>query len=801
MTALQRVRFAGLLGLLTLLAACGSASTTVTSPAAADRCAITLNTGATSLPASGGSGTVGVTATRECAWSAAVEGAWLTIRTGASGQGEGMVEFAATPNPDPQVRSGAIVVNGSKAQVTQAAGACVVTLAESSADIPPAGGSVQIGVQSSSSLCAWTASTDVPWITIGGGGSGRGNGSVGITVAATTGPPRTGSVTIAGQQFSVTQSQGCAYAIDRPSHSVSSAGGSGTLEVTTTAACPWTAASNVEWISLMPAAGSGPGVVSFSVASTQGPQRTGTAVVAGQLFTITQSPGCAYDVQPKSHTVPAAGGTVSVTIATSQGCGWTASSNVSWITIQGATTGNGPGQLSLSVAATTGAARSGILSLAGHQVTVTQTQGCTFAVSPQSQAVPASGGSGKVTVTAGAGCSWTASSGAPWATITSGATGTGNGEVQFTAAVNSGPGRSTTLTIAGQAFALTQGEGCAITLAADRADVPAGGGTGSVNVLSTSGCSWAATSNAEWLTITSGANGSGNGAVNFSASANAGPTRQGTLTIAGRTFTVNQAGGCSYTITPTGAAVGAAGGQLEVDVASRGGCSWTADSQANWITVAMGATGNNNGKVRLEVQTNSGAARSGVVAIAGHTFTVEQASGCSFTVTPDAIADVPAAGETRRLEVAAPAGCGWTATSGDPWITVPPNAGGSGNGSVDVMIAANTATEPRTGAVTIAGRQVAVSQQGAAPPPPPPCAITLAPSSQTIPLTGGTGSFAVSASAGCTWTATTQESWISISSGASGTGDGVVQFSVAPHAAARAGTIVVNGQTFTINQQ
>ena len=800
MTAQQRFRFAGLLTLLTLVMACGSASTTVTSPASADRCAITLNTGATSVPATGGSGTVGVTATRECAWSAVVEGTWLSIHSGASGQGEGTVAFAATPNPDPQVRSGAIVVNGSRAQVTQAAGTCVVTLAESSANMPPAGGSVQIGVRATSALCAWTATVDVPWISITGGGNGRGNGTVGITVAATTGPPRTGSVTIAGQQFSVTQSQGCTYSIDRPSQNVSSAGGSGTLAVTTTAACPWTSASNVEWIGVTPGSGSGPGVVSFSVAATQGPERIGTVVVAGQLFTVTQSPGCAYDVQPRAHTVPAAGGTAAIVIATTQGCGWAASSNVPWITIQGATTGNGPGQLSFSVAATTGAARTGILSLAGQQVTVTQTQGCTFAISPQSQTVQASGGSGKVTVTAGAGCSWTATSGAPWVTIASGATGTGNGDVQFTVAATSGPARSAALTIAGQIFTLTQGEGCAVTLAADRADLPASGGTGSVSLLSATGCSWAATSNAPWLTITSGANGSGNGAVNFSAAANAGPSRQGTLTIAGLIFTVIQAGGCTYSITPASTTIGAPGGQFEVDVTSGGGCAWTAESKADWITVTMGATGNNNGKVRLTVSPNNGTERSGSVAIAGHTHTVIQATGCSFTVTPEVIADVPAAGETRRLEVNAPAACVWTATSTDPWITVPQNAGGSGNGGVDVTIAPNSNSQARTGSVTIAGRQVAVSQQGA-PSPPPPCVITLTPSSQPVPLGGGTGSFAVSASAGCPWTATTQEPWISITSGASGTGDGVVQFSVAPAAAARTGTIVVNGQAFTINQQ
>jgi hypothetical protein len=62
-----------------------------------------------------------------------------------------------------------------------------------------------------------------------------------------------------------------------------------------------------------------------------------------------------------------------------------------------------------------------------------------------------------------------------------------------------------------------------------------------VNVTAGTGCAWTASSNAPWLTITSGATGTGNGPVGFSAAANAGGSRTGTLTIAGQTFTVTQA--------------------------------------------------------------------------------------------------------------------------------------------------------------------------------------------------------------------------------------------------------------------
>jgi hypothetical protein len=61
-----------------------------------------------------------------------------------------------------------------------------------------------------------------------------------------------------------------------------------------------------------------------------------------------------------------------------------------------------------------------------------------------------------------------------------------------------------------------------------------------VLVTTISGCTWTATSNASWLTITSGASGNGSGTVAFDVAANPGGVRTGTLTIADPTLTVTQ---------------------------------------------------------------------------------------------------------------------------------------------------------------------------------------------------------------------------------------------------------------------
>jgi uncharacterized delta-60 repeat protein len=72
--------------------------------------------------------------------------------------------------------------------------------------------------------------------------------------------------------------------------------------------------------------------------------------------------------------------------------------------------------------------------------------------------------------------------------------------------------------------------------------IGAGGGAGNtIAVTAQVGCTYTAVSNNSFITITSGASGSGNGTVTFTVAANPGVARTGTITVAGRTFTVNQA--------------------------------------------------------------------------------------------------------------------------------------------------------------------------------------------------------------------------------------------------------------------
>jgi len=191
--------------------------------------------------------------------------------------------------------------------------------------------------------------------------------------------------------------------------------------------------------------------------------------------------------------------------------------------------------------------------------TITVHGTCTYTISPTSRSHGSGSETGSISVTTNSSiCSWQAYRDDSWITITSDSSGTGNGTVYYSVSANSsGSTRTGTITIYGAysyTFTVTQAGDCASTygIAPTSQTFSASAGTGSVTVTAGSSCSWTAVSNATWITITSGSSGTGNGTVTYAVSANTGASqRTGTMTIAGKTFTVNQSGIQSDTISPT----------------------------------------------------------------------------------------------------------------------------------------------------------------------------------------------------------------------------------------------------------
>lgn len=275
-------------------------------------------------------------------------------------------------------------------------------------------------------------------------------------------------------------------------------------------------------------------------------------------------------------------------------------------------------------------------SQSGSATVSLQPSNCTYSLSPVSGAFSSSGGTGSITVTAAAGCPWSSAASDGWLTITGGSSGTGTGAINYTvAATSNGTSRSATISVAGQTHTVTQtGRGCSAGLSPAR--ISQGAASASVNVsltMSAADCPWTAASNASWVTV-SPQLGIGDTTVRLQFAGNAQASgRSGTVTIAGLSLTVTQAGSActSIAISQSSEFFGAAGGGGNVIVSSPAGCPFTVASGSSFVIVTSGGgSRTSGGTVTYTVQPNTGGApRTGAMTIGPLTVTISQAGNAA----------------------------------------------------------------------------------------------------------------------------------------------------------------------------
>jgi Putative binding domain, N-terminal len=174
---------------------------------------------------------------------------------------------------------------------------------------------------------------------------------------------------------------------------------------------------------------------------------------------------------------------------------------------------------------------------------------------------------------------------------------------------------------------LAEARQCTYQLTPTSFSVGSTAGLRTLSIITGTQCSWTAVSAVSWITVTSGAAGSGIGSVTISVQENpAGAARTGTLTIAGQTVTVmQQAGSCAYNVTPTSFTVGPISGTRTVSVVAGTQCGWSSTPQATWISVTSGASGSGIGAVTFDFEGNpSSTPRTGVLTIGGQSVTISQ---------------------------------------------------------------------------------------------------------------------------------------------------------------------------------
>ena len=168
-------------------------------------------------------------------------------------------------------------------------------------------------------------------------------------------------------------------------------------------------------------------------------------------------------------------------------------------------------------------------------------------------------------------------------------------------------------------------------------------------------------------------------------------------------------------------------------------------------------------------------------------------ANCSYQVSnvPSTVAARPA---QYAFTITTSPGCPWTARTDATWGDVSPSSG-DGSGTPRLNAAENTRNDDtRTLTLTVNNETFRVLQEAAR------CTVTLDADVMNARNEGGRMQVRVSTAVGCSWSATSSDSWISVRT-PTGTGTDYAYFDVAPNSGdTRQGTVTIAGQRVTVTQ-
>ncbi len=292
---------------------------------------------------------------------------------------------------------------------------------------------------------------------------------------------------------------------------------------------------------------------------------------------------------------------------------------------------------------------------------------------------------------------------------------------------------------------------------------------------------------------------------------------------------------CTYNVAPATQSFNASGSQGSVSVTAQAGCAWAANSSSSWITISAGSSGDGNGTVSYTVAANTSArSRVGGLLVAGRYITIVQSGSpgncpvtpltipqtvngtlstndCRSVVDDNSYADLYSFSAQTGQRVA----ISLASATFDAYLTlIAPN--GSTIASNDDDVSSDSRIPrgsdyfivPLTGTYIIDASSFSANEVGnymlslTTTTSGGNCTYTLTPTSGSFNAAGGSGTINVGAPAGCTWTAHETTSWLSIDTGASGSGPGTVNYTVAGNTSQgyRLSKLLIAGQFIPIAQ-
>jgi hypothetical protein len=689
-------------------------------------------------------------------------------------------------------------------------------------------GTVNVTATTTGSNCPWTVSNPLNWVSLINAANRTGSGALLFTVAANPAlTSRRGELTVAGRVFTIEQAGlggNCLTLPVRNHQPVTGTLAGGDCRATTQGAdgafadkYEFTAQAGELIIITMDAASFTPRLYLFGPSKTlltessfvgnnsarlpSAPDfysvpRTGVYTIEASTHTqnvtgdyrlaLTIVPaGCDfYSIFPNFASFESQGGTSGLQVAAGSNCPWRATSNANWLTVTAPGLASGSLPVRYSVAANAGDYRMATIS-AGNQNFMVEQAGAGGQCGPR----PLTNGQTVNSTLSDADCrsrlrdtnipnswvaerfSFTARAGeqlvlnfasgfAPYLYLLT------SGKQVLAESDSPRPLENSAFTIPADGeylieitprYSVERGDyaltlnlfapGCGYGITPGNQVVEASGGNGTIAVTAGNGCPWTARANAAWLTVTSGSSGTGNSTVRFTAAPNVEALyRSATLTIAGQTFTVEQPGmGSSCAPLPLNA------GQRINSTLNAADCrSRLRPANVNpYYAERYSLTGTAGQQVRFTVSNSS------------FTPYLLLLSGTGQVLTES----------TRTLPV----------TSG--YYTLPADG--------PYVLEVTTESPPTGGAYTLL-----FETQSAG------CNYLVTPSFLGVEANGGMHSFNVSAPDGCAWMTTSNASWLTITEGSSGSGNGTIKFNVAANNTTilRRATLLAAGRSLAVDQ-
>ena len=265
-------------------------------------CAFVLSASTVALTAAGGSGSVSVSTEDRCAWTARANVDWISITGGANSVGSGTAAFTASANSETSARTGTLTIADKPVSVTEDAAVaptptpCTFAVSPTSATFDKRGGTDHVTI-TAPETCRWTVASSAAWLHITSGAEGTGNGTVTYAVDANVDPAaRASTIAVADKTIAISQPgdlRSLRVSISVLHFSPCMPASEMTTTITTAAACPWTASSNVSWMAVTRGGSTvGSGVAGFTVAENYDLPRAGQILVRWPAPTADKTSRC-----------------------------------------------------------------------------------------------------------------------------------------------------------------------------------------------------------------------------------------------------------------------------------------------------------------------------------------------------------------------------------------------------------------------------------------------------------------------------------------------------------------------------